>query len=74
MFKRPLLLLLFLMGACIQQAEAAGIDVISLGSLVPPQLIETFKSEHPEIKVTVQPPATDYDDLTQRLQRYRDSS
>ncbi|MGY4363219.1 multiple sugar transport system substrate-binding protein [Bradyrhizobium sp. i1.3.1] len=69
MFKRSLLPLLFLMGACIQQAEAAGIDVISVGSLVPPQLIEAFKTEHPEIKLTVRPPATDYDDLTQRLLR-----
>ncbi|WP_025038400.1 ABC transporter substrate-binding protein [Bradyrhizobium sp. DOA9] len=69
MFRQTLLPLLLLIGACSGPAGAVNIDVVSLGSLIPPQLVETFKTEQPDIKVTVRPPAVDYDDLTQRLLR-----
>ncbi|MDA9443216.1 hypothetical protein XH98_29800 [Bradyrhizobium sp. CCBAU 51745] len=69
MIKKSILLLICLDAALIGQAHATNVDVLTLGSLIPPQSIETFKADNPSIDLKVRPAASDYDDLTQRLLR-----
>ncbi|SFT84939.1 ABC transporter substrate-binding protein [Paraburkholderia aspalathi] len=45
------------------------IEVLGTTLSTPPQLIQRFRTEHPDIDLRVRPPAVDYDDLTQRLLR-----
>ncbi|NTE68061.1 ABC transporter substrate-binding protein [Agrobacterium tumefaciens] len=69
MFKRSLLSLCLFAALLTGKAHAVSLEVLSLPLSTPPQLIDAFKTEHPEIELKLRPPAVDYDDLTQRLIR-----
>ncbi|UCI31729.1 ABC transporter substrate-binding protein [Mesorhizobium sp. B4-1-4] len=69
MLERLVFSLCLLLGVMSSNAHAVTVEVLAGALSTPPQLIDAFKSEHPEIELKLRPPVTDYDDLTQRLLR-----
>lgn len=69
MLKRSMLSLCLLAAVLSGRAEAATIDILSGNLSTPPELLDAFRAEHPEIELRLRPPTLDYDDLTQRLLR-----